>query len=140
MAIGSLMVRKMHEMMAMLRLITRVQMMLSFLVNLRPLTSSIESFIGKTQKGTANVTTTIMPNKAMKIGIGVLPLLLWYGAARALSEKKSSSCFFVYGLSAGPSAKATYPKMPALIYATAARIVPERRIIVALPLDLFSSS
>lgn len=61
--IGSVILVKTIEIAEMLRLMTTVQHKLSFVVNLRPRTSSIESLMGKTQNGTAKVTTTIMPKR-----------------------------------------------------------------------------
>lgn len=69
-----------HEIIQHTRTIRKVQIRFFFIVNFVPITSSIESFVGKTQNGAANPTTIKMPKSEMKITIGVFPFSSAYGA------------------------------------------------------------
>ena len=63
--IGVLMLWKAHEMMQDVHTKIIVHMKFSFGVNFLLRISSTESLFGRTQKGAANTTTSIMPKRAM---------------------------------------------------------------------------
>ena len=62
---------KAHEMAQHIVMSMSVQQTLSFFVNFLLRTSSIESFVGRTQNGAAIVTQNIIPKRHIKIATGV---------------------------------------------------------------------
>ena len=71
--------------------------------NFFPLTSSIESLVGRTQNGAAKRTTKHIPKSDMYITIGVWPFRL-YGAYRILDDL---NIFAISSSPFGSAAKAT---------------------------------